>query len=127
MFLTKDQVTLKRRQKAAVWRSQVAFLFALLALYFLQGGPDGRFAFSINALLLYAGLSALIVAVALIDDVWEVIPAHKFLAQLAAAILFAFFIARIDLIFLPGIGEFDLGSVGVCSNDPLDHIFYECL
>jgi len=90
----------------------VAFLLGLIGLFFVQDNATGVFAMSVGRFALYAALTAMIVFVALADDIWEVLPFSKLLAQLAAAIFFAVYIARIDFVFIPGVGEFDLGFLG---------------
>ena len=89
-----------------------AFLIGLLGLFLLQESAAAVFAMSTGRFLLYVALTAMIVAVALVDDIWDVLPFSKLLAQLAAAIFFTIFIARIDFVFIPGVGEFDLGVAG---------------
>lgn len=90
----------------------VAFLAGLIGLFLVQDNAASVFAISIGRFSLYFALTAMIVAVALVDDIWDVLPFSKLLAQLAAATFFAAFIARIDFVFIPGVGEFDLGAVG---------------
>jgi len=90
----------------------IAFLIGLIGLFFMQDNATGVFAISTGRFALYLALTAMIVVVALADDIWEALPFSKLLAQLAAAIFFAVFIARIDFVFIPGVGEFDLGALG---------------
>ena len=90
----------------------VAFLVGLLAVFLMQDKASDVFAISYGRFFLFAFLTSMIVVVALTDDIWEALPSSKLLAQLGAAIFFTAFIARIDFVFIPGVGEFDLGPAG---------------
>ncbi len=83
---------------------------AAILFFFLAGVPD--LGISLRTYVLFIFLSVLVTAVALIDDIWDVVPFSKLLAQIVAALVFVFLIGRIEVIEIPGIGLLPLGAWG---------------
>ncbi len=90
----------------------VAFLVGLALFYSFQDNPTELLDITPNQFVLYAGLTVFIVLAALVDDLWEILPFSKMAAQFLSALFFAVFIARIDTVYLLGLGYVDLGVFG---------------
>ncbi len=90
----------------------VAFVFGLIALYWLQSLSQPGMGMYPSQFALFAALASVIAAVAFLDDLFDLVPFSKLIAQFGAASFFAIYIAHIDTIILPGMGPVLLGTGG---------------
>ncbi len=88
------------------------FVLGLVGLIALQ--PEAILQFGLDGvrLTVFLGLSVLVAAMAFIDDVWDVLPLSKLIAQCIAALVFVFFIGRIEALDFLGLGSWSLGLWG---------------
>jgi len=88
------------------------FALGLVTLYVLQPEAASRFGLDSVHFALFVGISLSVAIMSLIDDVWDVLPLSKLIAQCSAALVFVVFIGRIEVLDFLGLGDVSLGLWG---------------
>lgn len=88
------------------------FVLGLVGFYVSEPEAGARFGLDGIHFALFMGLSLLVAIMSFIDDVWDVLPLSKLIAQSLSAVVFVIFIGRIEVLDFLGLGDLSLGIWG---------------